>query len=262
MTASTIVLITGVSRGIGKTLAETYLLRPNHIVIGSVRDKTASNARSLAILPAAKGSRMHLIQIESTSSTDPANAVKELEAAGIDHIDVVIANAGGAGDKGIIPLDVVDVNAVTDLFKVNTIGPLMLYQAVRPLLEKSRVPKWVSVTSAAGSIGNLEIFKAHVAPAYGIAKAGLNWVTVYPRLNFSIDRAAHSANKWLIAFAVHPGLVQTDGGNRAAQAMGLQQAPHTMQQSATAIIGLIDNATREKTSSKFFNVIDGTEIPW
>ncbi|KAK9428008.1 NAD(P)-binding protein [Lipomyces doorenjongii] len=252
MADSTVVLITGVSRGIGKTLLETYLLRPYHIVIGSVRDKTAPNAQELETLPAAEGSRLLLIKIESTSFTDPAVAIKDLEAAGIDHIDVVIANAGGAGEMAFIPMDLVGVDTVTDVFNVNTLGPLVLYQAVRALLQKSKVPKWVSVTSAAGSIGNLESFQAHVVPAYGLAKASLNWVTV----------AAHSANKWLIAFAVHPGLVQTDPGNKAAKAMGLEQAPHTKRQSIDAIIGLVDNATREKTSGKFYNVIDGTEIPW
>ncbi|KAK9385302.1 hypothetical protein V1515DRAFT_608685 [Lipomyces mesembrius] len=75
-------------------------------------------------------------------------------------------------------------------------------------------------------------------------------------------RAAHSANKWLIAFALHPGLVQTDSGNEGAKAMGLKQAPYTKRQSIDAIIGLVDNATREKTSRRFYDVIDGTEIPW
>ncbi|KAK9323831.1 NAD(P)-binding protein [Lipomyces orientalis] len=252
MAGSTVVLITGVSKGIGKTLVETYLLRPNHIVIGSVRDKTAAYVHEFEALPAAEGSSLLLIKIESTRFTDPAVAIKDLEAAGIDHIDVVIANAGGGGDNAFMPVDVVDVDTVTDVFNVNTLGPLVLFQAVRPLLEKAKTPKWVSVTSAAGSIGNLEVFKAHVVPAYGIAKAGLNWFTV----------ALHSANQWLIAVAVHPGFVQTDAGNEAAKKLGLEQATHTKRQSIDAIIDLVENATREKTSGKFYNVIDGTEIPW
>ncbi|KAK9350338.1 NAD(P)-binding protein [Lipomyces doorenjongii] len=219
MADSIVVLITGVSRGIGKTLLETYLLRPYHIVIGSVRDKTAPNAKN------------------STSFTDPAVAMKDLEAAGIDHIDVVIANAGGAGEMAFIPMDLVGVDTMTDVFNVNTLGPLVLYQAVRALLQKSKVPKWVSVTSAAGSIGNLEAFQAHVVPAYGLAKASLNW---------------SCAQREQVA----------DCLCCTPRAMGLEQAPHTKRQSIDAIIGLVDNATREKTSGKFYNVIDGTEIPW
>ncbi|KAK9320880.1 hypothetical protein V1517DRAFT_375218 [Lipomyces orientalis] len=73
-----------------------------------------------------------------------------------------------------MPLDAVDVDTVTDVFNVKKLGPLVLFQNVRPLLEKAKT-KWVSVTSAAGSIDNLEVSKAHIVLAYGIAKAGLNW---------------------------------------------------------------------------------------
>lgn len=246
----TVVFITGASRGIGRTLVGTFLLRPKHTVIGSVRDTTAGYVKELEALPKAEGSRLQLVKIESRNSADPAAAIANL--AGVDHIDVVVANAGGAGENAMVPLDVVSAEIVTDTFTVNTLGPLALYQAVKPLLEKSQAPKWVSVSSAAGSIGRLEAHKAHIAPAYGIAKAGLNWTTT----------AIHSANQGFIAFAVHPGLVQTESGNESARAMGLPEAPHTQRQSIDAILGLIDHATREKSSGKFFDVIDGSEIPW
>nr|WBY61500.1 SDR [Penicillium turbatum] len=245
---NTVVFITGAR--IGRTLVETFLLRPKHTIIASVRDTAANYVKELEALPKADGSRLQLVKIESSNSADPAAAIKDL--TDVDHIDVVVANAGGAGEKGIIPLDVVSSEIVTDVFTVNSLGPLALYQAVKPLLEKSQAPKWVSVSSAAGSIGRLELHKAHIAPAYGIAKAGLNWITT----------AIHSANKGFIAFAVHPGLVQTESGNKSARAMGLPQAPNSQRQSIDAILGLIDNASRETTSGKFFNVIDGTEIPW
>ncbi|OQD96665.1 hypothetical protein PENSOL_c015G02169 [Penicillium solitum] len=245
---NTVVFITGAR--IGRTLVETFLLRPKHTVISSVRNTAADYVKELEALPKADGSHLQLVKIESSNSGDPAAAVKDL--TDIDHIDIVVANAGGAGEKGIIPLDVVSPEIVTDVFTVNALGPLALYQAVKPLLEKSQAPKWVSITSAAGSIGRHEIYRAHIAPAYGIAKAGLNWITT----------AIHSANKDFIAFAVHPGLVQTESGNKSARAMGLAHAPNSQRQSVDAILGLIDTATRETTSGKFFNVIDGTEIPW
>ncbi|KAI5862014.1 hypothetical protein GGS23DRAFT_598031 [Durotheca rogersii] len=251
MASSTVVFISGAGRGIGRSLAEAYLSRPNHTVVGSVRDPTSANAQEIKAFPAAEGSRFLLVKIESSSFSDPAAAVKEAEAAGVDHIDVLIANAGGAGGS-ISPLDKVTPQDVTDVFNINALGPLALYQAAKPLLDKSKAPKFLGISSAVGSIGNMENFRAHVAPAYGIAKAGLNWISV----------AAHSGNKEYISFVVHPGLVQTDGGNRAAKGMGLPQAPHTKKQSTDAILALLDNATREKTSGKFFDAIAGTEIPW
>ncbi|KAJ5588092.1 Short-chain dehydrogenase/reductase SDR [Penicillium hordei] len=210
---NTVVLVTGTSRGIGRTLVETFLLRPKHTVIASVRDTAADYVKELEALSKADGSRLQLVKIESSNSGDPAAAIKDL--TDIDHIDVVVANAGGAGEKGVIPLDVVSPEIMTDVFTVNALGPLALYQAVKPLLEKSHAPN-----------------------------------------------AIHSANKDFIAFAVHPGLVQTESGNKSARAMGLPQAPDSQRRSVDSILGLIDNATRETTSGKFFNVIDGTEIPW
>ncbi|KAL4963350.1 NAD(P)-binding protein [Aspergillus stella-maris] len=254
--SNTIVLVTGVSRGIGRTLLETYLVRPHHTVIGSIRDPSAPYASDLQSLPTATGTTLHLVKIESSNADDAFAAVQQLassdSAPTIKHLDVVIANAGGAGENGIIPLDSVSGAVVTDVLAVNALGPLALYQTIKPLLEKAAAPVWVSISSAAGSIGRLELHKAHIAPAYGIAKAALNWVTI----------AIHSANKGFVAFAVHPGLVQTESGNRSARAMGLPQAPNPQRQSVDGILGLVDSATREKTSGKFFNVIDGTEIPW
>jgi norsolorinic acid ketoreductase len=182
-------------QGIGKTILQAYLGRPNHIVIGSVRDKTSARAQELQGLPVAAGTRLLLVKIESTAAGDPAEAVKEIEAAGVDHLDVVIANAGGLREV-IAPLESVTADDVTETFQVNAPGPLLLFQAVRPLLQKSTAtPKWISVSSALGSIGFMPNYHSHYAPAYGISKAALNWITM----------AAHCGNSWLVAFCVNPG---------------------------------------------------------
>jgi NAD(P)-dependent dehydrogenase (short-subunit alcohol dehydrogenase family) len=127
-------------------------------------------------LPTATGSKLFLVSIESTSATDPRKAVEEIQAAGINHLDIVIANAGAC--PSMVPLDTVDIKDVIDAFNVNTVGPIRLFQAVKPLLEKSSSPKWVSVSSAVGSITNQEVHKASFLGAYGVSKAALNWFTV------------------------------------------------------------------------------------
>ncbi|KAK2017321.1 NAD(P)-binding protein [Colletotrichum eremochloae] len=250
MAPSTVVLVTGVNKGIGRGLIEQYLSRPNHTVIGSVRDSKAPAAQELKSLPTAEGSKLVLVSIESTSPIDPQQAVKDIEAAGIDHVDVVIANAGYSPTPA--PPDVVDIQDLIDSLQINTVAPVRLFQAVKPLLEKSSSPKWVSVSSAAASIANLEVHNAAFVSAYGISKAGQDWFTV----------AVHSGNKNIIAFAIHPGLVQTEMGNAGARSMGMEQAPNTIEESATKTIDLIEKATRETTSGKFINVIDGSEFPW
>lgn len=178
MSDSSIVLITGAGRSLGKALVQAYLLRPNHIVIGSVRDKASRNAEDLQKLPTAAGSRLLLVEIESTSLTDPAEAIKELEAGGIEHLDIVIANAGRLGTDMLAGVNVVTMEEVTACFNVNAVGSLVLFQAVRPLLEKSKAPRWVAMSSVTGSIGSLEALGTSTLAAYGISKAGLNWLTV------------------------------------------------------------------------------------
>ncbi|GAD91610.1 hypothetical protein SMAC_12125 [Paecilomyces variotii No. 5] len=224
----TIVFITGVRRGLGKALAQAYLARPNHIIIGSVRNASDASVQELKDTPAATGSKLHLVSFESTSSTDVKKAVKQIEAAGISHIDLVIANSGISPDPTPIPS--LDMNDVITAFHVNTGGPLILFQAVRHLLENSkRSPKWVSMSSAAGSIGQLEMIGAAIVTAYGMSKAAMNWLTV----------AIHNTEQWLTAFAIHPGLVQTDMGNKGARGIGLEIAPITLEESTSRTIAVM-----------------------
>ncbi|KAL2753032.1 hypothetical protein ACRALDRAFT_1072790 [Sodiomyces alcalophilus JCM 7366] len=250
MATTTTVFITGVGRGIGRALLETYLARPNHTIIGSVRNSTDSKYDHLKSLPTGHGSRLILVSIESTSLTDPQKAVKEVEAAGVSVIDIVISNAGYAAPS--VPVEKAEIKDVVDSFSVNTVGPIVLYQAVRPLLEKSAQPKWLSISTAAASIGCLDAFNTSSVAAYGISKAAQNWFTA----------GVHSANKSFIAFAIHPGLVQTEMGNAGARDLGLAEAPNTIEESVTKTIAILDKATREETSGKFINVIDGATIPW
>lgn len=158
-------------------MTEAYLSRPNHTVIGSVRDRSAPNATTLEAVPAAAGSRLLLVSIHSTSADDVTKAVQDIEAAGIGHLDIVIANAGVC--PAPTPVSAVDVKDVTEAFAVNAAGPLILYQALLPLLKKSSgSPKWLSVSTGAASLERLEAHHAYGVTAYGMSKAGMNWLTL------------------------------------------------------------------------------------
>ncbi len=126
MADTTVVLITGVGRGIGNTLLQTYLSRPNHAVIGTVRNAKSPAAILLTTLPKAVDSTLHIIEIENSSPTSASTAISALSSLGITYIDIVIANAGGAGET-ISPLAGVSVEEIIDVFKVNALGPLLLF---------------------------------------------------------------------------------------------------------------------------------------
>lgn len=149
--SKTNVLITGPNRGIGKGFVQTYLSRPDHTVIAAVRDLSTSQA--LGQLPVATGSRLVVVKIDATVESDAVAAVKQLVDSEpvIDHLDVVIANAGYCVKwPAVAELQIDDM---LDCLRPNVFGVVWLYQATRALLNKSNNPKWVTIGSTAGSIG-------------------------------------------------------------------------------------------------------------
>lgn len=142
----TIVLITGANRGIGKGLLALYLAKPNHTVIAGNRDPGHPSSISLADLPTAEGSSLIVVKIDSVVSTDPAEAVKQLAGQGIDHIDILIANAG---ISFVYPkVSEVKTEDMQKHTEVNTYGVIWLYQATLPLLKKSKKPILVTIGSS------------------------------------------------------------------------------------------------------------------
>ena len=181
------------SAGLGKTFVETYLARPGVTVIAVVRDPKASTSKALETLPKGKGSQILLVKIDSAVQEDPAAAVKDIEAAGITHIDTVIANAGISDD--FTPVTKVSIDAFRRHMDVNGYGTLYLIQAVYGLLAKSKNPKFVAVGSALGSISGMEQRAQTPCAAYGPSKAVVHWLV----------RKLHFENPELISFCADPG---------------------------------------------------------
>lgn len=148
--APTIVLISGANRGIGKGLVERYLARDDHTVVAAVRDPNHSTSKSLAELPAGQHSRLVVVKIDSNVETDALEAVEELSAKGIDHLDLVIANAGVA--RSFPKVSEVKIAELQAHITPNVFGVIWLYQATLPLLQKSARPIWVTMGSTAGQL--------------------------------------------------------------------------------------------------------------
>lgn len=145
--APTIILITGANRGIGKGLLQLYLAKPNHTVIVGNRDPDHPTSKELTELPKAEGTSLILLKIDALVRTDPSDAVKSLEAQGIDHVDIIIANAGiKLSGPAVREVESEDIQRHID---VNVYGFLWLFQAFRPVLMKSKAPTWVTIGSSA-----------------------------------------------------------------------------------------------------------------
>ncbi|KAK8037707.1 NAD(P)-binding protein [Apiospora marii] len=214
-------------QGLGNALAQSYLTRSDCTVVGSVRDETAPGVAALKSAAAEHNSNLLLVKIESASDTDAKEAVEEMKVTGIDHIDILIANAGVS--PPLVPLETESLAAIESAFRINALGPLALYQACHPLLMRSASPKFVAIGSKAGSIRDMGSDRSWIAPAYCISKSALNWITV----------SAHHGNERLISVAVNPGLVDSDMGNKTAREhLGLEKAPVKMADSADKIVKL------------------------
>ncbi|TVY81853.1 Norsolorinic acid ketoreductase [Lachnellula suecica] len=249
MSAHQTVLVTGANRGIGRGLLSVYLSRPNTTGVAAVRDPISATSISLSSLPLGPGSKLIVVKIDSSVTTDPLAAIDFLKSEHkVTSLDIVIANAGMVefyGDVTQTPID-----GMKDHLNVNTVSVLALFQAVWPLLKEGKTPKFITVSSTVGSIGEAEKWQLK-ACAYGASKAALNYLT----------KVIHIENPGLIAFPIHPGWVQTDMGNRGATNNGLEEAPTTVQECVDGMIDKIDGATKEKTSGTFVSA-DGEKVIW
>ena len=113
---------------------------------------------------------MHLLRLAAPA--DFAAVADFMASAGLGHLDVAVANAGSsAGFLDVLSTDPADVLADVE---VNAVGPMRLFAAAWPFLEKGADKKFVVMTSSVGSIGSLEE-EAFPSTAYGMSKAALNW---------------------------------------------------------------------------------------
>lgn len=236
--------VTGANRGIGFEIVK-FAANRGYIVFAGVRDP--SKASALSQLANQYDHRIHLVKLTSASVSD-ADAAAKLVQDTTGGLDVVIANAGIANNWQ--PIEDVDIASVREHFEVNTVGAIILFQALYPLLLKRQTRKFITISSNAASIG--AIFDSpHTA--YGTSKAALNFVTQ------SIHKE-HSSEGF-IAFPIHPGFVTTDMGLAAAQEFDTRfMVALTPEQSGKFVFEKADGATRED-SGRFW-VYDGTELEW
>ncbi|KAJ7369125.1 hypothetical protein DFH08DRAFT_909609 [Mycena albidolilacea] len=253
MSGKTVYLISGANRGIGYNLAATIAARPNTIVFAGARDPAAQSLKDLA----AKHPNVHPIKLTSGDEADNAAAAAEIQKTA-GHIDVIIANAGISKYYG--PLTTTPLSELRDHWEVNTLGFVVLFQAVHKLLFASPTgaPKFAYISTGAGS---LSAFVNLQAGAYGSSKAAANYLV----------KALDAENPALVTLAISPGWVATDMGNSGAVANGLPQAPVSVEDSVAGILSRVDAATKE-TSGRFWNYkaesgenpwdITSDEIPW
>ncbi|KAJ5817046.1 hypothetical protein N7447_009279 [Penicillium robsamsonii] len=222
---------------------------PNTTVIATVRDVSIESTWELSSLPKGLNSQLIISQLNLNDSSSAAEALSRIQKENVvDHIDVVIANAGICNHWGSIH-DMEDSDLMAH-FEVNTLGLLRLFRATVPLLKVSQQPTFVYISTTLASIAGLGNSPSLTA-AYGVSKVAGNYLI----------KKIHGEDDTLIAFSIDPGFVQTDMGNRGAQYGGLAEAPVTIAESVEGIIEQIKVSTKSTNSGKFMQFNGGT-LPW
>ncbi|KAF5253986.1 hypothetical protein FANTH_1168 [Fusarium anthophilum] len=256
MSSPSTVLITGGNRGIGKGLVKIFLARPSFTVIVGVRDPSHPTSKALHNLPVGEGTKLITVKLDSSVPSDAAAAVTTLKSEhGISALDIVIANAGIASEGG--PVRDTTVDNIKKHFDINTIGPIVLFQAVADLLQASKTgkPLFVAISTLLGSIGSMDhLVGLPSTSPYGGSKAALNWFI----------RRLHFEEPWLTSFVIHPGLVETDlaattFGNGSTENLSAYGSI-TIETSVTSLVNVIDKASKELSGT--FQNYDGTPIAW
>lgn len=248
------VLITGTKAGIGNGLLAAYVARPDTLVIAAIRDEPDSEiAKNMIknISHIGQGSSIVAARYDAAKEDAAQQLVDFLRHnhPGIKHLDCVVANAGIATNWE--PCASVTAKDLRDVFAVNTLGPIMLYQATRDLLLASEGrPKYFVISSVVGSV-QLGPTIGFELPSYGVSKAGINWFM----------RKANGQEDRLVVAAVSPGWVQSDMGQRAADYLNQESAPTTLEEGISALLKIFDNTGKAESTGLFLH--PGTAgIPW
>ncbi|KAL1756543.1 hypothetical protein FB107DRAFT_211280 [Schizophyllum commune] len=247
----TVYLVSGANRGIGLSLVALLAARPDTIVFAGAREP--ARATDLQALATAHPNRVYPVKLVSADRASNAAAAEEIKKVA-GKLDVVIANA--AISECIENMLGVPKEELVRHFEINSVGPLVLFQAVWPLLKASPAPKFVPITSMVGSVEVGSLFDIDNIP-YGTSKAALNWIT----------RKLHHDFPELIAFPINPGTVETDllkNGRKDPKVVEALKTlpPITPEESARGILEQVDKATRETHGGQFVNYVGQERIPW
>ncbi|KAF2229356.1 aflatoxin biosynthesis ketoreductase nor-1 [Viridothelium virens] len=257
MSSPTIYFVTGGNRGLGRGLVAHYLLQPSTLVVAGVRDPSNPTSKSLSSLPTASGSKLVIVSIGDTSKAEGIqHAISELRTQhSIDHIDIVIANAGMSNFDTCGPLHSLPISDLEAHIQTNTFGSVRLYQAAYPLLRATheqygRQPKFVAISALLGSLTYMDEF-AFPQLSYCVSKTALNWLV----------RQMERETEWLCAYPLHPGWVETDMGHGGAKVTGAERPPTTLDESIEGMVKVIANTKRGKKLSPFLDW-QGNEVAW
>lgn len=218
MSAKTrIAVVTGGNRGIGFETCRQLAKRDFQVVLTSrSEDKGKAAAEQLQ----QEGLDVTFYPLD-VSNPESVTQLAEYIRDQVGRLDVLVNNAGVFLDSAENEDDSIfnaKVDTVRKSMETNTFGPLILCQALMPLMQAQNYGRVVNVSSGAGQLSDMN----SGYPAYRISKTALNAVT---RI-FAHELKGTN----ILVNSVCPGWVKTD--------MGGANATRTPEQGADTIVWL------------------------
>jgi NAD(P)-dependent dehydrogenase (short-subunit alcohol dehydrogenase family) len=229
------VLITGSNRGLGLEWVRQSAGR-GWRVFATCRDPdSAVDLHDLADRDTSVS--LHRLDVTDASQVDDlAQSLRD------EAIDLLVNNAGVYFERwGKDSVGSIRYEDWEETFRVNTLGPMRVTEALLPQLARSERPLVLAITSHMGSIADIEAPRDY---AYRSSKAALNAAMH----GFACELKLRGIGVLLL----HPGWVRTR--------MGGASAPIGPEESVRGLLSLVDGYA-PNLSGGFFR-FDGTRMPW
>ncbi|MBN3850843.1 oxidoreductase [Paraburkholderia sp. Ac-20342] len=191
MASSKILLITGVSSGFGRALAQEALAA-GHKVVGTVRNAQAKHDFEALSASAAFGRVLDVTDFDAIDGV-----VAEIEA-NVGPVDVLVNNAG-YGHEGV--MEESPLSEMRRQFDVNVFGAVAMMKAVLPFMRERRRGHILNMTSMGGHIT-------------------MPGIAYYCGSKFALEGISEALGKEVESFgiavtAVAPGSFRTDWAGRS-----------------------------------------------
>lgn len=181
------IIVTGAGSGIGRAAATLFAAEGGQVIVADIKgaEVTAEAIR-------AAGGTAHAIEMDAGSEEDVVRTVA-LACDKFGGLDIMFANAGISG--GMANLFDTDVALITEVLRVNVIGPFLAVKHAAPRIAERGQGAIILTASVAG------IRSGAGSPAYSASKAGV--------INLAQVSAQQLSGSNVRVNAICPGLTET-----------------------------------------------------